>query len=53
MAKRRVSLSKGVAALAAGRPDEAIGRFREANRLYASCERCTMINLARAFDLAG
>ena len=45
--------ARGHAALAAGRAEEAIPFFREADRTYASCERCTMINLARAFDLAG
>jgi len=44
---------RGFAALAAGRPAEAIPYFREADRTYASCDRCAMINLARAFDLAG
>jgi len=45
--------ARGKAALAAGRPEEAIPLLREADRLYYSCERCGMINLARAFDLAG
>ena len=39
--------------MAAGRPAEAIPLFREADRTYASCDRCAMINLARAFDLSG
>lgn len=42
-----------VAAMAAGRPEEAIPLYREAGRLYYSCVRCAMVNLARAFDLAG
>jgi hypothetical protein len=45
--------ARGHAALAAGRAADAIPFFREADRTYASCPRCVMINLARAFDLAG
>jgi tetratricopeptide (TPR) repeat protein len=45
--------ARGVAAMAAGRPAEAIPMFREADRNFASCDRCLMIRLARAFDLAG
>jgi tetratricopeptide (TPR) repeat protein len=45
--------ARGFAALAAGRPADAIPLFREADRTYYSCDRCAMINLARAFDLAG
>jgi tetratricopeptide (TPR) repeat protein len=45
--------ARGIVELAAGRPTAAIPLFREADRTYASCERCAMINLARAFDLAG
>jgi tetratricopeptide (TPR) repeat protein len=45
--------ARGFAALARGRPEEAIPLFREADRLYYSCSRCAMINLGRAFDLAG
>ncbi len=44
---------RGIAAMAAGRPADAIPMFREADRSYASCDRCVMIRLARAFDLAG
>jgi tetratricopeptide (TPR) repeat protein/tRNA A-37 threonylcarbamoyl transferase component Bud32 len=49
------ALARARAALemAAGRPTQAIPLFREADRTYASCDRCAMINLARAFDLAG
>jgi tetratricopeptide (TPR) repeat protein len=45
--------ARGTAALAAGQGADAIPLFREADRLYYSCHRCGMINLARAFDLAG
>jgi tetratricopeptide (TPR) repeat protein len=45
--------ARGHAALAAGRAADAIPFFREADRTYASCARCVMINLARAFDLSG
>jgi tetratricopeptide (TPR) repeat protein len=45
--------ARGLAAMAAGRPADAIPMFREADRTYAVCARCAMINLARAFDLAG
>ena len=45
--------ARGFAELAAGRGAEAVPYFREADRTYASCDRCAMINLARAFDLAG
>ena len=45
--------ARGHAALAAGRAADAIPLFREADRTYASCARCAMINLARAFDLSG
>jgi tetratricopeptide (TPR) repeat protein len=45
--------ARGIAALASGRPEEAIPLLREADRDYYSCNRCAMINLARAFDLAG
>lgn len=45
--------SRGFAAMAAGRPDSAVEFFREADRTYASCRTCAMINLARAFDLSG
>jgi tetratricopeptide (TPR) repeat protein/tRNA A-37 threonylcarbamoyl transferase component Bud32 len=45
--------ARGIAEMAAGRADAAIPLFREADRTYASCERCAFINLARAFDLAG
>ncbi len=48
-----LSEARGIAALASGRPADAIPLFREARRTYASCERCAMINLARAFDLSG
>jgi tetratricopeptide (TPR) repeat protein/TolB-like protein len=40
-------------ALAEGRAAEAIPLFREADRTYASCLRCAMVNFARAFDLDG
>jgi tetratricopeptide (TPR) repeat protein len=45
--------ARGVAAMAARRPTDAIPLFREADRTFASCDRCLMIRLARAFDLAG
>jgi tetratricopeptide (TPR) repeat protein len=45
--------ARGMAAMAAGRAAEAIEFFREADRTYYACYRCSMINLARAFDLAG
>ena len=45
--------ARGLTELAAGRGAEAVPYFREADRTYASCDRCAMINLARAFDLAG
>lgn len=45
--------ARGVTALAEGRATEAIPLFREADRTYAACDRCTMISLARAFDLSG
>jgi eukaryotic-like serine/threonine-protein kinase len=45
--------ARGYAELAAGRGAAAIPHFREADRTFASCDRCAMINLARAFDLAG
>jgi len=48
-----LSAARGRVALAEGRPADAIPLFREADRTYASCDRCAMINLARAFDLAG
>jgi eukaryotic-like serine/threonine-protein kinase len=48
-----VAQARAVAVMAAGKPADAIPLFREADRTYFSCERCTMINLARAFDLAG
>jgi tetratricopeptide (TPR) repeat protein/tRNA A-37 threonylcarbamoyl transferase component Bud32 len=48
-----LALARGMAELTAGRADAAIPLFREADRTYAACERCTFINLARAFDLAG
>jgi eukaryotic-like serine/threonine-protein kinase len=48
-----LSEARGHVALAEGRPADAIPLFREADRTYASCDRCAMINLARAFDLAG
>jgi tetratricopeptide (TPR) repeat protein len=45
--------ARAFAAMAAARPADAIPLFREADRTYYSCERCAMINLARAFDLPG
>jgi eukaryotic-like serine/threonine-protein kinase len=45
--------ARGHVALAEGRAADAIPLFREAMRTWASCDRCSMINLARAFDLAG
>ena len=45
--------ARAVALMTAGRPADAIPLFREADRTFYSCNRCTMINLARAFDLAG
>jgi tetratricopeptide (TPR) repeat protein len=48
LAEARASL-----ALLEGRAADAIPLFREADRTFASCDRCAMINLARAFDLAG
>jgi eukaryotic-like serine/threonine-protein kinase len=45
--------ARGHVALAEGRAVDAIPLFREADRTYAACARCTMIALARAFDLAG
>jgi tetratricopeptide (TPR) repeat protein len=45
--------ARGQVALAEGRAADAIPLFREADRTYASCRRCAMIRLARAFDLAG
>jgi tetratricopeptide (TPR) repeat protein/tRNA A-37 threonylcarbamoyl transferase component Bud32 len=45
--------ARGQVALAEGRAADAIPLFREADRTYASCHRCAMIDLARAFDLAG
>ena len=45
--------ARGIAAMAAGRPADAIPMFREADRTYAICDRCAMIRLGRAFDLAG
>jgi tetratricopeptide (TPR) repeat protein len=41
------------ALMAADKPGDAIPLFREADRTFYTCDRCTMINLARAFDLAG
>ena len=45
--------ARGMALMAAGNARDAIPLFREADRTYFSCDRCAMINLARAFDLAG
>jgi len=45
--------ARAVALMAAGKPADAIPLFREAVRNFFSCDRCAMINLARAFDLAG
>jgi tetratricopeptide (TPR) repeat protein/tRNA A-37 threonylcarbamoyl transferase component Bud32 len=39
--------------LVAGRPDAAIPLLREADRTYYLCDRCAMVELGRAFDLAG
>src|SRR5687767_7328956 len=39
--------------MTAGRPEAAIPLLREAERTYYLCDRCAMIALARAFDLAG
>jgi tetratricopeptide (TPR) repeat protein len=48
-----IAEARAVAFMAAGKPDDAIPLFREADRHFYSCDRCAMINLARAFDLAG
>ena len=48
-----LSEARAHVALTEGRAAEAIPLYREADRTYASCDRCAMINLARAFDLAG
>jgi tetratricopeptide (TPR) repeat protein len=48
-----IAEARAVAFMAAGRPTDAIPLFREADRHFYSCDRCAMINLARAFDLAG
>jgi tetratricopeptide (TPR) repeat protein/tRNA A-37 threonylcarbamoyl transferase component Bud32 len=45
--------ARAVALMAAGNAREAIPLFRDADRTFYSCDRCAMINLARAFDLAG
>jgi tetratricopeptide (TPR) repeat protein len=45
--------ARALALMASGKPGDAIPLFREAERAYFSCDRCAMINLARAFDLAG
>ena len=45
--------ARAVSLLTAGNPADAIPLFREADRTFYTCARCTMINLARAFDLAG
>ena len=49
------ALARARAALemTAGRPEAAIPLLREAERTYYLCDRCAMIPLARAFDLAG
>ena len=39
--------------MAEGRAADAIPLFREADRTYALCDRCSMLALARAFDLSG
>jgi len=39
--------------MTAGRPTTAIPLLREAERMYYLCDRCAMVQLARAFDLAG
>jgi tetratricopeptide (TPR) repeat protein len=48
-----IAEARAVAFMAAGKPTDAIPLFREADRHFYSCDRCAMINLARAFDLAG
>jgi tetratricopeptide (TPR) repeat protein len=45
--------ARAVVEMTAGRPEAAIPLFREADRTFHACERCSMIDLARAFDLAG
>jgi tetratricopeptide (TPR) repeat protein len=48
-----IAEARAVALMAAGNARDAIPLFREADRTFYSCDRCAMINLARAFDLAG
>ncbi len=48
-----IAEARATALMAAGKPADAIPLFREADRTFYSCDRCAMINLARAFDLAG
>jgi tetratricopeptide (TPR) repeat protein/TolB-like protein len=40
-------------AMAGGKPHEAIEAFREADRAYFSSQRGALVNMGRAFDLAG
>jgi tetratricopeptide (TPR) repeat protein len=46
-------LARALVEMTAGRPEAAIPLFREADRTYHACERCSLIDLARAYDLAG
>lgn len=48
-----LAAARAAVEMTAGRPEAAIPHLREAQRTYYRCDRCAMIDLARAFDLAG